>query len=108
MAEPEDSDSHINIGEAAAELIHCHSPTALSSISLTNGPGENGRTVFLVERQRERGGVAMKRGEGELRRRHGGREVEVKGQQLVWRCSVNKARAVSVGFDGSHKHTNPF
>lgn len=43
---------------------------------------------------------------GEVRRRHGGgREVEVKGQQLGWRCRVNKARTVSVGSDGFHTNT---
>lgn len=53
----------------------------------------------------ERRGVEEEEEEG--RRRHGGREVEVKGQQLGWRCTVNKARTVSVGSDGSHKHTDP-
>lgn len=87
--------------------MHCHSLAALSSVSLTNGPGENGLTVFLVQGGRERE-MAMKRDEEEVRQRHGGREVEAEGQQLGWRCLVNKAAAVSVGSDGSHRHTDPF
>ena len=59
-------------------MIYCHSLPALSSISLTNGPGKKGETEILRERDRERVmGERQRQGEMAIYERGGG-----KGQQL--------------------------